>query len=208
MKNYRFLIKHSSGVELSFLVAANSREEAVLIANEDFSEPEESRHLHLGSHVQQAYLYLNADFQVDERMIFDESPANQAFLVETVYEYLTQQGYDYSSQKEDLWNDEEPSFTKTIQTINGEIYGFYTVRALYDLNIRDYDFSIRAFIYPLARANIARGEGGIAYAVEFVDKQVYLTFEHLPKALELYEGKFSKLIQSLREADPIDGLPL
>jgi hypothetical protein len=207
MKNYRFLIETPSGLELTFSVSANSPDEAVTIANEAFAEDNQSADVYLRANVHHAQFYVGPQFRVDQSMIVEESEASITTL-ERAMNYLDQQGYELVGPKEDLWIEERPQFRKMLETPDGGIYGFLFVEAYYEHNINNYSFKIKAALYPIANARIVDGEGGLRYSVLFQDKQLYTTLDELPLILDFYESKFLGLINVLREADPLDGLPL
>lgn len=207
MKNYRFLIKIPTGIELTFLITANSPEKAIGIANESFAEDNESDSVFLRSNVHHAQIYVSPNFRVDQSMIVEESEASITTL-ERALKYLEEQGYEYDGPEKDLWVEEKPRFRKLLQTSDGGIYGFLVVEAYYEYNIHNYSFKISAFLYPVANARIVDGEGGLHYSVQFRDKQLFTTLDELPVILAFYESKYLELIKVLREADPVDGLPL
>jgi hypothetical protein len=207
MKNYRFLIESPAGLNLTFLITAHSREEAVKIANEAFAEEHESDSIFLRSNIHHAHLYVGPDFCVDESMIVEESDASIETLKRAM-NYLGEQGYEYDGPEEDLWVEENPRFRKLLQTSDGGIYGFLVVEAYYEYNISNYSFKTTAFLYPIVNARIADGEGGLHYSVQFRDKQLFTTLDELPLILAFYESKYLELIKVLRQADPVDGLPL
>jgi hypothetical protein len=207
MKNYRFLIEIPTGIELTFLITAHSPQEAVGIANEAFAEDNESDGVYLRSKVHHARLYVGPDFRVDQSMIVEESEAS-VITLKRAMNYLEGQGYEFDGPEEDLWVEENPRFRKMLQTPDGGIYGFLVVEAYYEHNIDNYSFKTSAFLYPVANARIVDGEGGLHYSVQFRDKQLFTTLDELPVILAFYESKFLELIKVLRQADPVDGLPL
>jgi len=207
MKNFRFLIESPAGLELTFLITADSREEAVRIANEALEEDHESDSIFLRSNIHHAHLYVSPDFRVNQSMIVEESEASIDTLKRAM-KYLEEQGYEYDGPEEDLWVEENPRFRKLLQTADGGIYGFLVVEAYYEYNINNYSFKTNAFLYPVANARIADGEGGLQYSVQFRDKQLFTTLDELPVILAFYESKYLELIKVLRQADPVDGLPL
>ena len=207
MKNYQFLIKAPHGIELTFLVSAQSRDEAVRIANGAFAEDSESAKVFLRCDVHHAQLYVGTDFRVDQSMIVEESESSIDTL-KRAKKYLEEQGYELDGPEADLWIEEKPRFRKLLETPNGWIYGFLIVEADYKHNINNYSFKTIAHLYPLANARIVDGEGGLTYTVQFRDKQLFTTLDELPVILAFYESKFLELIKVLRQADPVDGLPL
>jgi hypothetical protein len=208
MNDYLFRIGEPDGLHLYFNVAANSRSEAVQIANEDIAEERESSHLYFSLRVPDADLVINTDFRVTEEMIVEEAPANREVLFRA-HKYLSEQGYEYGGDERDLWHDRDPDFTKAIYTEDGEgIYGLFKVHAYFEHNINNYTFRVEAILYPVGGARIAEGEGKLRYTVDFRDRQLYTTLDELPLILGFYESKFELLINALRQADPLDGLPL
>lgn len=208
MKNYRFLIEQPGQFTFTFLVSANSAEEAVKMVNESETESMEGEHLHLSEPFHHAYFVIGDEFKVDASMIVEETSSDHA-LPTKVVDYLVSQGYDYDlNEVENLLHDEEPGFSKYLETIDGGIYAFLKVTAHYEHNIQDWSFRMKAHLYPLSNARMVEGDGGARYRVDLQDGQLFTTFEELTKILEIYENKFMDLIYILREADPKDGLPL
>lgn len=102
MTNYTFLVEGETGVELTFMVTAESREDAVRIANEELTAEGAGDSIDLGRRIHGAYLYLGTEFRVNEGMIVGEKPASIA-TVERARDYLEKQGYHYSGlDREDL----------------------------------------------------------------------------------------------------------
>lgn len=209
MKNYQFYIGDERGLSLYFSVVANSRKEAVKLANEEIAEPDESSSIHLRMRTRHAFVNLDENFRVNESMIIDESLVSHV-LPKKAYDFLLQQGYalDYDYEDQDLFYDETPQFTKSLKTESGDIYGFFQVSTKYEYNTNDFTYCLNAILYPLKSARIIDGRGGLNYRVIIEDGQLYITLDELPSLLELYEQKFEKLITALRLADPDDGLPL
>lgn len=207
MKEFLFKIGEPSGIEVYLKVTADSADEAVEIANEEIAEESESSHFYFRSRITDAFLNASPEFRVDKSMIVDEQPASRDVLLRA-YHFLTERGYEYSGDEDDLWHDKEPQFRKPLWTEDGGgIYGFYLVAAHYEWNIEKYSFRVKAVLYPVGGARIVDGEGGLHYTVNFMDRQLYTTLDELPVMLEFYESKFMALITALRNADPMDGLP-
>jgi hypothetical protein len=205
MTNYTFLVEDETGVELTFMVTAESREDAVRIANEELNEEGAGDSIDLGRRIHGAYLYLSPEFRINEGMIVGETPASIA-TVERALDYLEKQGYHYSGlDREDLWNDEAPGFVKKLETSEGVVYGSLNVDMQYDPNIDNHSFHFNAFLYPGPPVRIADNEGGLRYSVQLRDNQAFTTLSELPIMLGFYESKFDKLIQALREVDLLNG---
>lgn len=206
MVKYRFRIGDTDGLWAVFHVVANSRDQAVELANTALEERQEASSLFIGSPVREAYACLEPSVKVDTSMIIEEIPFEISEL-KRVCEWLDTQGFDYQDP-DHLAEDEEPIFTKPMYTEDGEgIYAFIQVRAHWDLNIEAYSYRIEAILYPVGLARKVEGDTKLIYGVQFQDKQAYTTADELPEILQAYEVKFRKLITVLRDADPVDGLP-
>jgi hypothetical protein len=208
MNDYLFHIEEADGLNLYFYVAAESREEAVAIANEEVAEERESSHLYFSLRIPDAYLTIDPAFRVNEGMIIEEAPAAREVLFRA-HKFLAEQGYSYGGDVQELWHDREPTFTKAIYTEDGEgVYGLLQVRSHLESVINEYSFRVEAVLYPIGGERIVEGEGKLRYTVVFRDRQLYTTLDELPVILAFYESKFMSLILALRAADPVDGLPL
>lgn len=208
MKEYLFRIGEPEGLHAYFKVTANSRDEAVKVTNEEIAEENEGATAYFRQRIPEVYFDINTEFRVDESMIVEEFPASRDVLLRA-YKFLIEQEYQYSGDEDDLWHDKDPQFTKPIYTEDGEgIYAFFKVSAHFEMNIQDVSFHFGAILYPVGGARIADGEGKLRYMVEFRDRQLYTKLDELPLMLEFYESKFMALIIALRQADPVDGLPL
>jgi hypothetical protein len=208
MKEYLFMIGEPKGLHAYFKVTAESRHEAVKLANEEIAEENEGARAYFRLRIPEVYFDIGKEFRVDEGMIVDESPASRDALLRA-YKFLIEQDYQYSGGEDDLWHDKDPQFTKPIYTEDGEgIYAFFKISARFEMNIEEMSFHFGAVLYPVGGARIADGEGKLRYTVEFRDRQLYTKLDELPLMLEFYESKFLALITALRRADPVDGLPL
>jgi hypothetical protein len=207
MKEYHFRIGEESGLQMYFKITANSPDEAVAIANEEIAQEDPSAAVSLRLRIHDAYVDLSSDFRVDKSMIIEECPTSREVLMRAL-RYLKSQDYEYSSEEDILWHDDEPQFTKSIFTDDLGIYAFLEVSARYEVNIQEYSFWVGAVLNPVGPARIADGDGGLNYSVHFRDQQLYTTLDELAVVLAFYESKFLALMTALRQADPLDGLPV
>jgi len=200
MTGYIFILREIKA-DLQFIVPAANRTEAVKQANEDLRETES---LILGTGLAEPDFHsaewrIKLESEIDETMIAGETPLATDDLLEA-HRVLDQMGYDYQGDAEMLGADDAPLFTKVLWTEDGlGSDAFLRVRARLDTDAGVYNFHIEAVLYPTGRGDLKRGEA--FYAVDFRDKQRAITAGDLPQAIEIYERKFTELIQILRRAN-------
>jgi hypothetical protein len=208
MKNYSFRVGQPDKFYLAFTVTAASAPEAVSIANQAFAEPLTSDEIFINTPLHGGRLDFAQGMRVDENMIIDEAQAH-GLVPESTVQFLKAQGYNIGQPELDAGQfEKELEFVKTIETVDGKIYGLLQVNAYYFSTIDDCTYRIKAFLYPTAIGRTLDNEVGLIYKVGFWDAQAYITSNELPLLLEQYEDKFRKLIFALREEDPQDGLPM
>lgn len=207
MNEYLFRIGDENSLCLYFKTIADSPEQAVDRANEAISEESPSSDVFIRSGLPDAAVYLHDEVRVDKSMIVAVVPVERQALDEA-RRVLEDHGYTYSSEEDEFVRDLSPNFTKPVYSEDGGIYAFFKVDAYFERNIEKYSFRLGAVLYPAGLARFADGDGGLHYGVHFQDKQAFTTADELAMILPLYESKFHGLMQALRKADPVDGLPL
>jgi hypothetical protein len=209
--DYIFQLGDEERFYLNLTVTATSREQAVEKANYALAEPGESHSFFIGSPVRESFVTLNENnLRVSEADIVHESPcwlSNPAKAAEM----LDALGYGWSGSTDSPWPEMlesgEGHWMKSLEDGESEgIYGFLKVDARPDYNLKDWAFSIKAWLYPGAMWLCS--DGGIGYRVELSDAVGILREAELIEKLEAYEDKFVALIYALREADPKEGYPL
>jgi hypothetical protein len=200
MTGYIFILRQVKA-DLQFTVTAATRGEAVKLASEALQE---TGSLIFGAGLTEpdfhsAEWMIKLENKIDETMIAGETPLAADDLLEA-HRVLEQMGYDYQGNNEMLGADDAPLFTKVLWTEDERgSDAFLRVRARLDSDSGVHNFHIEAVLYPTGRADLKRGEA--FYAVDFRDKQYAITATDLPQAIEIYERKFTELIQILRRAN-------
>jgi hypothetical protein len=212
---YNFEIQSPIG-SVFFRVLASSRAEAVAKANNDFEEGTESGMFYIGSNTGEGSFTFSEDFRVADSHIIEESdiePIPQQALValqERAYENgnVSRTIEDWA---QDLLQKGRGSWVKAFMTGDGSesrMYGTLFVRG-HLTNQRTWYFGIECFIYPGPYAQGLKEDGsGALYKVILRAAQSQVGDKELGAMLDAYEAKFAQLVYALREADPVDGLPL
>jgi hypothetical protein len=203
VNNFKFSIEIPELITFTFTVMATSPEEAVERVNSACEYNRESDECAYTSPFQRVKFILHPNFKVDANMIVEVSPAKHLIPAEFV-DYLQSQGYEYlGSDDLDLWYDADPRFMKYLKTESGEPIGWLHIEARYDnAKCKDWTFHIESLYFREPLEFFSDDKSDFHYEVGFHDTQPFTNYAELPDLLNVYESKFLKLAQVLRQADP------